>query len=106
MATDKKRWTISVDDDMFDAIEKYRYENKLATRSGATIELVKLGLQDLMKELEQKEDKKNKAPTAEEAEEAMITALKYMLGREPSGKEKDLFSQIAPMLLNGIKNEQ
>ena len=50
MATDKPRYTISVDDDLFQQIEDYRFENRFQTRSEATVELIKLGLAQIRKE--------------------------------------------------------
>ncbi len=44
MATDKQRYTVSVDDDLFKRIEDFRFEHRYATRSEATVELIKLGL--------------------------------------------------------------
>ena len=37
MATDKSRYTVSVDDDMFKKIEDFRFENRFPTRSEATV---------------------------------------------------------------------
>lgn len=57
MATDKARYTVSVDEDMFEKIETFRYENRYPTRSAATVELIRLGLASL----EQENDKAEKA---------------------------------------------
>lgn len=40
---------ISVDDEMFNAIEDFRFENRFQTRSEATAELIRLGLEALNK---------------------------------------------------------
>ena len=53
MATNKPRYTVSVDDEMFKAIEDFRFEN----RSEATVELIRLGLEQLKKEQQEKEQK-------------------------------------------------
>ena len=45
MATKKPRYTVSVDDEMFKQIEDFRYQNRYATRSQATCELIRLGLE-------------------------------------------------------------
>ena len=61
MATNKPRYTVSVDDEMFKAIENFRFENRFQTRSEATVELIRLGLEQLKKEQEeQKKTQKNK----------------------------------------------
>lgn len=41
---------ISVDDEMFQAIEDFRFENRFQTRSEATAELIRLGLETLNKD--------------------------------------------------------
>ena len=57
MATNKPRYTVSVDDEMFKAIEDFRFENRFQTRSEATVELIRLGLEQLKKEQQEKEQK-------------------------------------------------
>ena len=50
MATDKPRYTVSVDKEMFQAIEDFRFEHRYQTRSEATVELIRLGLEMVQKE--------------------------------------------------------
>lgn len=50
MATKKQRYMISVNDDMFDAIENFRFTNRFQTRSEATTELIRLGLEQIKKQ--------------------------------------------------------
>lgn len=45
MGTDKARYTVSVDKEMFQEIEDFRFENRYQTRAEATVELIRLGLQ-------------------------------------------------------------
>lgn len=52
MATDKHRYTVSVDEEMFQQIEDFRFEQRYQTRSQATVELIRLGLESLRKEAE------------------------------------------------------
>lgn len=47
MATQRQRYMISVDDDLFERIEDFRYKNRFPTRSEATAELIRLGLESL-----------------------------------------------------------
>lgn len=54
MATNKPRYTVSVDNDMFQKIEDFRFEHRFQTRSEATVELIRLGLEFLEKK--QQED--------------------------------------------------
>ena len=49
MATKRPRYMISVDNEMFNAIEEHRFQ----TRSEATTELIRLGLEQLKKEQQQ-----------------------------------------------------
>lgn len=44
MATNRKRYMISVDDETYKAIEDFRYKRRFPTRSEATQELIRIGL--------------------------------------------------------------
>ena len=55
MATDRPRYTVSVDNDLFQQIEDFRFERRFQTRSEATVELIRLGLESLKKEQEARE---------------------------------------------------
>ncbi len=50
MATNKPRYTVSVDEDLFQQIEDFRFTHRFQTRSEATVELIKLGLKQLQEE--------------------------------------------------------
>ena len=58
MATNKPRYTVSVDNDLFQKIEDFRFEHRFQTRSEATVELIRLGLQVLEQEQSQKDKNK------------------------------------------------
>lgn len=62
MATQRPRYMISVDDDMFNKIEDFRFEKRFQTRSDATTELIRLGLEVIQKEEEAKK-RSRKSPT-------------------------------------------
>lgn len=47
MATDRPRYTVSVDNELFQQIEDFRFERRFQTRSEATVELIRLGLESL-----------------------------------------------------------
>jgi hypothetical protein len=47
VATDRSRFTISVDPKMFEDIENFRFIKRYPTRSEATAELIRLGLEAL-----------------------------------------------------------
>ena len=71
MATDKPRYTVSVDNDLFQKIEDFRFERRFQTRSEATVELIRLGLEALEKELEteKKAQKRSLLPLRRQASE-------------------------------------
>ena len=50
MATKRPRYMISVDNEMFNAIEDFRFEHRFQTRSEATAELIRLGLESIKKD--------------------------------------------------------
>lgn len=52
MATDKPRYTVSVDNELFQRIEDFRFEHRFQTRSEATVELIRLGLEYLKNQQE------------------------------------------------------
>lgn len=52
MATEKFRYTVSVDSELFQRIEDFRFERRYQTRSEATAELIRLGLDALKQESE------------------------------------------------------
>ena len=55
MATDRPRYTVSVDNEMFEQIEDFRFTHRFQTRSEATVELIRMGLEQLKKEQAEKE---------------------------------------------------
>lgn len=68
MATEKPRYSITLDDEMFKEIEDFRFEQRYPNRNQATIELIRLGLEAMKKQQEeQKKVQKNK-PSCEENE--------------------------------------
>ncbi len=56
MATDKPRYTVSVDAELFQKIEDFRFEHRFQTRSEATVELIRRGLEQLEREEKKKEE--------------------------------------------------
>ena len=57
MATKRHRYMISVDENMFHAIEDFRFEKRFQTRSEATSELIRLGLEALKRDQQEAETK-------------------------------------------------
>lgn len=59
---------ISVDDAMFNAIEDFRFERRFQTRSEATTELIRLGLEQLKKEQEETKKVQKNTPSETKTE--------------------------------------
>lgn len=49
MATDKPRYSITVDEEMFKEIEDFRFEHRFPNRNQVTVELIRLGLEQIKK---------------------------------------------------------
>ena len=54
MATEKPRFSITVDEELLKAIEDYRFGNRIAMRSEAIVQLIKKGLETLENENKKK----------------------------------------------------
>lgn len=59
MATNKPRYSVSMDEELFRKIEDFRFANRYQTRSEATVELIRLGLKALESESVADEVKKH-----------------------------------------------
>lgn len=59
MPTKKPRYCITVDDEMLKEIDDFRFNNRYNSRSQATLELIRLGLQALREQEEAKKAQKN-----------------------------------------------
>lgn len=49
MPTEKPRYTVIVDDELLKRIDDFRFENRYPSRSAATLELIRLGMEALEK---------------------------------------------------------
>lgn len=49
MPTEKSRYTIIVDDKLLKRIDDFRFENRYPSRSAATLDLIRFGLEALEK---------------------------------------------------------
>lgn len=52
MPTEKPRYTVIVDEELLKEIDDFRFENRYPSRSAATLELIRLGIEQLKKEQE------------------------------------------------------
>lgn len=53
VATDKPRYTVTMDKGLFRQVEDFRFEKRFQTRSEATAELIRLGLASLQNKAEE-----------------------------------------------------
>lgn len=52
--TQKPRYTVVVDEELLKEIDDFRFENRYPSRSAATLELIRLGMEQLKKEQAEK----------------------------------------------------
>lgn len=52
MPTEKPRYTITLDEEMLKKIDDFRFENRFANRTQATLELIRMGMDVLEKRQE------------------------------------------------------
>lgn len=64
MPTEKPRYSIIVDDELLKEIDDFRFENRFPSRSAATLELIRLGMESLKKA--QKNNPSSKAVLTDE----------------------------------------
>lgn len=50
MATMKPRCIVTLEEEMLDEVERFRYEHRYSTRSKAMVELIRLGLEVVKKQ--------------------------------------------------------
>ena len=47
MPTEKPRYTVTVDEELLKKIDDFRFENRYPSRSAATLDLIRLGIESL-----------------------------------------------------------
>ena len=50
MPTQKPRYTVIVDEELLKEIDDFRFENRYPSRSAATLELIRIGIERLKKD--------------------------------------------------------
>lgn len=65
MSTEKPRYTVIVDEELLKEIDDFRFENRYPSRSAATLELIRLGMDAIKKQ--QKQAQKKNSDTSKEA---------------------------------------
>ena len=55
MPTQKPRYMVVVDEELLRQIDDFRFENRFPSRSAATLELIRLGIQQLEREKQEKQ---------------------------------------------------
>ena len=61
MPTEKPRYTVIVDKELLKEIDDFRFENRYRSRSAATLELIRLGMEALKKEQKKAEKEKSES---------------------------------------------
>lgn len=56
MSTTKPRFSITLDPELFDKVDDFRFQNRFQSRSQAAVELIRKGLEAIEKEKEEKTD--------------------------------------------------
>ena len=65
MPTEKPRYTVIVDEELLKKIDDFRFENRYPSRSAATLDLIRLGMDELERqEAAKQEELKKAAPEA------------------------------------------
>ena len=54
MPTEKPRYTITLDETMLKKIDDFRFENRYQSRTQATLELIRIGLEAIEKQAKEK----------------------------------------------------
>lgn len=62
MPTEKPRYTVIVDEELLKEIDDFRFENRYPSRSAATLELIRLGIEQLKKEQEEQKKAQKISP--------------------------------------------
>ena len=52
MSTEKPRYSITLDEELFKEVEDFRFEHRYQARNQATVELIRLGLAEIKKQQE------------------------------------------------------
>ncbi|MEG1316880.1 MAG: hypothetical protein RSC86_05850 [Oscillospiraceae bacterium] len=74
MPTEKPRYTVIVDEELLKRIDDFRFENRYASRSAATLELIRIGMEQLEKEQEEAiKAQKNKPSQTKSRKRASIS---------------------------------
>ena len=56
MPTEKPRYTITLDEEMLQKIDDFRFENRFANRTQATLALIRIGMETLEKQKKQAQE--------------------------------------------------
>lgn len=68
MPTEKPRYTVIVDKELLKEIDDFRFGNRYPSRSAATLELIRLGIEQLKKEQEDQKKAQKIKTSCEENE--------------------------------------
>ena len=63
MPTEKPRYTVIVDEELLKEIDDFRFENRYPSRSAATLELIRLGMEAIKKKQQSAKEPASSAQT-------------------------------------------
>ena len=103
MPTDKPRFTITVDEKLDKAIEDYKYRTRAKNKTQAVIELVELGMESLMQEMEEKKKASkpegSEAPVSLDESNDLLVAMGYIQpGEQLSDEDLAFLTHIGGLL--------
>ena len=82
MATEKPRFSVTFEDELFTQIEDYRHQNRISTRSKAVVQLVEKGIASLLQDKPELSLATKIAPSEDEA----LLGLYHQLNDEGQSK--------------------
>ena len=65
MAMDRPRYSITLDQELFQRVEDFRFKNRYQTRNEATVQLIRLGLEQIDRQRLNREDARAREGQAE-----------------------------------------
>lgn len=75
MPTEKPRYTVIVDEELLKRIDDFRFENRYPSRSAATLELIRLGMEALEKQQKEELEQLRQEAKKKAANQTMLAAF-------------------------------
>lgn len=99
MPTEKPRYTVIVDDELLKRIDDFRFENRYPSRSAATLELIRVGMEALeKKQAKAKKAQKKPTPCIEDGLDIREEYFMELVQRLEPGRQRALLEQALSMI--------